>query len=43
MKNVFQTMINRALREFLEKEEKPLDESMLRQVIREELGRFGKP
>ena len=37
----YQTMINEALREYLEKTEKPLDESVLRQVIREELERVG--
>jgi uncharacterized protein (DUF4415 family) len=36
----YQTMINEALRQFLEKTEKPLDEGVLRQVIREELERF---
>jgi uncharacterized protein (DUF4415 family) len=35
----YQTMINEALRKYLEKTEKPLDESVLRQVIREELER----
>lgn len=35
----YQTMINEALRKYLEKAEKPLDESVLRQVIREELER----
>jgi uncharacterized protein (DUF4415 family) len=35
----YQTMINEALRKYLEKKEKPLDESVLRQVIREELKR----
>ena len=33
----YQTMINEALRQHLEKIEKPLNESLLRQVIREEL------
>jgi hypothetical protein len=33
-------MINEALRQFLEKTEKPLDEGVLRQVIREELEKF---
>lgn len=33
----YQTMINEALRKYLEKEARPLDESVLRQVIREEL------
>ena len=35
----YQTMINEALRKYLEKTEKPLDEGVLRQVIREELKR----
>ncbi len=35
----YQTMINDALRNYLEKAGKPLDESILRQVIREELER----
>jgi hypothetical protein len=35
----YQTMINEALRKYLEKTGKPLDESVLRQVIREELER----
>ena len=35
----YQTMINEALRKYLERTEKPLDESVLRQVIREELKR----
>jgi uncharacterized protein (DUF4415 family) len=35
----YQTMINEALRKYLENTEKPLDESVLRQVIREELER----
>ena len=35
----YQTMINEALREYLSKSEKPLDESVIRQVIREELDR----
>jgi uncharacterized protein (DUF4415 family) len=33
----YQTMINEALNEYLDKTEKPLDESVLWQVIREEL------
>ena len=36
----YQTMINEALRKYLEKAEKPLDEGVLRQVIREELKRL---
>jgi len=35
----YQTMINEALRQYLEKIEKPLNEEMIRQVIREELDR----
>jgi len=35
----YQTMINEALREYLAKSEKPLDETTIRQVIREELDR----
>ena len=35
----YQTMINEALRKYLEKAQKPLDEGVLRQVIREELER----
>ena len=35
----YQTMINEALREYLSKSEKPLDETVIRQVIREELDR----
>ncbi len=35
----YQTMINEALREYLTKSEKPLDETVIRQVIREELDR----
>lgn len=35
----YQTMINEALRKYLEKTGKLLDESVLRQVIREELER----
>ncbi len=35
----YQTMINEALRSYLEKTERPLDEGVLRQVIREELER----
>ena len=35
----YQTMINEALREYLAKSGKPLDETAIRQVIREELDR----
>jgi len=35
----YQTMINEALREYLGKCEKPLDATVIRQVIREELER----
>jgi uncharacterized protein (DUF4415 family) len=35
----YQTMINDALRQYLGKSDKPLDETLLRQVIREELDR----
>jgi uncharacterized protein (DUF4415 family) len=35
----YQTMINEALRQYLEKGEKPLSEEVIRQVIREELDR----
>jgi uncharacterized protein (DUF4415 family) len=35
----YQTMINEALREYLAKSEKPLDEAVIRKVIREELDR----
>jgi uncharacterized protein (DUF4415 family) len=35
----YQTMINEALREYLAKNGKPLDEMVIRQVIREELDR----
>jgi len=35
----YQTMINEALRQYIEKSEKPLSEDSLRQVIREELER----
>ncbi len=35
----YQTMINEALREYLAKSGKPLDETLIRQVIREELDR----
>ncbi len=33
----YQTMINEVLRQYLDKEQKPLDEASLRRVIREEL------
>ena len=35
----YQTMINEALREYLLKRGKPIDEAVIRQVIREELDR----
>ena len=35
----YQTMINEALRHHLDKEEKPVNEAVLRKVIREELKR----
>ena len=35
----YQTMINDALRQYLAKSGKPLDEALIRQVIREELDR----
>ena len=35
----YQTMINEALRQYLEKGEQPLNEEVVRQVIREELDR----
>jgi len=35
----YQTMINEALRQYLEKSGKPLNEALIRQVIREELDR----
>ena len=35
----YQTMINEALREYLAKSDKPLDEKVIRKVIREELDR----
>ena len=35
----YQTMINEALREYLNKKEEPVSESGIRQVIREELER----
>ena len=36
----YQTIINEALREYLAKSGKPLDEKVIRQVIREELDRI---
>lgn len=36
----YQTMINEALRQYLEKAGKPLNEEVIRQVIREELDRI---
>ena len=36
----YQTMINEALREYLAKSGKPLDETVIRMVIREELDRI---
>ncbi|BBO82669.1 BrnA antitoxin family protein [Desulfosarcina ovata] len=38
----YQTMINEALREYLTKNGKLLDETVIRQVIREELDRAAK-
>ena len=35
----YQTMINEALRQYLKKSEKPLNEKVIRRVIREELER----
>ena len=35
----YQTMINEALRQYLKESGKPLDESVIRRVIREELGK----
>ncbi len=35
----YQTMINEALRNYLARQEKPVDEAVLRKVIREELQR----
>jgi len=37
----YQTMINEALREYLGKSKKPLDEETLRRVIREEIRKAG--
>ncbi len=38
----YQTMINEALRQHIEKTDKPLNESIIRQVIREELDRVAQ-
>ena len=38
----YQTMINEALREYLGKERRSLDEETLRVVIREELAKYGR-
>ena len=38
----YQTMINEILREYLVKSDKPLDEKVIRQVIREELDRVAQ-
>ena len=38
----YQTMINQALREFVGKQEAPIDEATLRRVIREELPTEGR-
>ena len=35
----YQTMINQALREYLSKKQGPIDEAVLRKVVREELER----
>jgi uncharacterized protein (DUF4415 family) len=35
----YQTMINEALKQYLQKSDTPLDESVIRRVIREELGK----
>jgi uncharacterized protein (DUF4415 family) len=37
----YQTMINEALREYLNKTGRPVDEKTLRRVIREELEKYG--
>jgi len=37
----YQTMINQALREYLDQSEAPLDEKTLRKVLREELAATG--
>ena len=39
----YQTMMNEALKAFLGKSEPPVTESVLRQVIREELPRISRP
>lgn len=39
----YQTMINEALKAFLEKNEKPVTASVLRQIIREELPDMSRP
>jgi hypothetical protein len=39
----YQTMMNEALKAFLEKSERPVTESVLRRVIREELPRASRP
>ena len=39
----YQTMINEVLRQYLSKNEKPLNETVIRQVIREELDRAALP
>ena len=38
----YQTMINRALREYLSKTDQPLDVAVLRKILREELDRVGQ-
>jgi uncharacterized protein (DUF4415 family) len=38
----YQTMINEVLREYLAKSGKPLDETVIRQLIREELDRAAR-
>jgi len=35
----YQTMINEALKQYLQKSDKPLNETVIRRVIREELGK----
>lgn len=37
--NGYQTMINQALREYLNKKQEPINEAVLRKVVREELER----
>src|SRR6266404_335509 len=39
----YQTMMNEALKAFLEQSEPPVTEAVLRQVIREELPRLSRP